>query len=54
VSEATLYALGAFLSGVGSAASAFVAIKAIRKRMQKECEERMNALREGIRIGRER
>jgi hypothetical protein len=47
-----LAALGAFLSGMGSVTSAYFAIRFERKRGQKECEQRLAALREGIEIQR--
>lgn len=49
-----LAALGAFLSGAGSVLSAFVFVRHMRKRFEQECEKRMQALKEGIRLERER
>ena len=51
--SATLAALGAFLSGAGSVLGALLAIRAMRRRLERECRERLELLREGIRIGRE-
>jgi hypothetical protein len=46
-----LDALGAFLSGAGSVIGAIWAIRALRRRLERECAERLELLREGIRIG---
>jgi hypothetical protein len=46
-----LAALGAFLSGAGSVLGAIVAIRAMRRRMQKECEERLQLYKDGIAMG---
>jgi hypothetical protein len=46
-----LAAIGAFLSGVGSVLGAWIAIRAVRRRMTKECEERFALFKEGIGIG---
>lgn len=48
---ATLAALGAFLSGAGSVLGAVFTIRVMRRRMQKECAERLELLKQGIRIG---
>ena len=47
-----LAGLGAFLSGVGSVLGAIYGIRAMRKRMRQECEERLELFRQGIRTGR--
>jgi len=44
--------VGAFLTGVGSVITAAYFVRKMRKRYEAECEKRMEALREGIRIGR--
>jgi len=44
-------AAGAFLSGVGSVLGAWIAIRAMRKRMEKECAERLALLEHGIELG---
>lgn len=44
-------ALGAFLSGAGSVVGAWFVLRAERKRMNRECEERIRLLKEGIEIG---
>lgn len=49
-----LAALGAFLSGAASVIGAIWAVRAMRKRLEAECQERLERLREGIRIGRGR
>jgi hypothetical protein len=50
----TLSALGAFLSGVASVLTAAFAIRRVRKRAEEECERRLAAFREGLKVGRER
>jgi hypothetical protein len=45
-------ALGSFLSGVGAVLSAGVAIRLVRKRLEAECEKRMQAFRDGLDAGR--
>ena len=52
--ELDLAAVGAFLSGVASVLGAVFVIRAVRKRCEQECERRLAALREGIKIGQER
>jgi hypothetical protein len=42
--------LGAFLSGVGAVISGIVSLHLARKRVEAECEKRMDALREGFRM----
>lgn len=49
-----LAAVGAFLSGAGSVLGAIFAIRALRRRLERECRERLDLFREGIRTGRER
>lgn len=51
MSSTTLAALGAFLSGAGSVLGALFAIRAMRNRMRRECEERLALFREGIAVG---
>lgn len=41
-------ALGAFLSGIGSVLGAWFVLKAERKRLTRECEERLRLYKEGI------
>ena len=48
-----LAGLGAFLSGAGSVLGAIFVIRSMRKRMQRECEERIALLTRGIKIGRD-
>jgi len=45
-------AVGAFLSGMASVVTAAYFVSKMRKRYEAECEKRMQALREGIKIGR--
>jgi len=49
-----LAAVGAFLSGAGSVLGAIWAVRALRRRLERECAERLELLREGIRIGKDR
>jgi hypothetical protein len=44
-------AIGSFLTGAGAVIGGFYTMGRVRKRMREECEERINALREGIKIG---
>jgi hypothetical protein len=53
VSPDQLNALGAFLSGIGSVLSAFLALHYERRRGEKECARRMAALREGMTLQRQ-
>ena len=46
-------ALGAFLSGIASVLTAMYFVRRMTKRMEKECEDKMNAFKEGIKLGRE-
>jgi hypothetical protein len=46
-----LAAIGAVLSGTGSVFIAVYALKQMRERMERECEERFRLFREGIEIG---
>lgn len=46
-----LAAVGAFLSGAGSVLGATFVIRSMRKRMQRECEERLALFKEGIATG---
>jgi len=47
-------AAGALLSGGGSLAAAVYFVKAERKRAGEECDKRLEAFREGLRIVREK
>ena len=47
-----LAALGAFLSGAASVLGAWIAIRAVRRRADAECEKRLAAFREGLGYGR--
>ena len=40
--------LGAFLSGVGSVVGAVIAIKRVARYCEKQCDERMQAFRDGL------
>lgn len=40
--------IGAFLSGVGAVATAYWFVKAERKRLDEECQQRLDAFREGL------
>ena len=51
MSADVLAAVGAFLSGVGSVLGAWIALRALRRRMKKECEERLALFQRGIEIG---
>ena len=53
MSSDQLAAFGAFLSGVGSAATAYFFVKRERKRLDEECRDKIEMLREGLRIARE-
>jgi hypothetical protein len=53
VSGDQIAALGAFLSGAGSVLGAWFVLKASRKRWERECEERIRLLKEGIEIERQ-
>ena len=48
-----LAAIGAFLTGIGSVLTAIWFVKRMRKQFEADCEKRLDALREGIKIGRE-
>ena len=48
VSPDALAGLGAFLSGAGSVLGAWLVLKSERKRMNRECEERLRQYKEGI------
>ena len=43
--------LGIFLSGAGSLLNALGAIHFERKRAQKDCEQRIDAFKQGLRLG---
>jgi hypothetical protein len=52
--EGTLLAgIGAFLSGAGSVLAAAYAIRRVVRRMDEECEKRLEAFREGLERGKE-
>jgi hypothetical protein len=51
VSSDQIAALGAFLSGAGAVLGALFTIRALRKRLEKQCQERIRLLKEGIEIG---
>lgn len=44
--------VGAFLSGVGAVIGSWWSLKHKSQELHKECDERMDALREGYRMGR--
>jgi hypothetical protein len=46
-------ALGAFFSGVGAVISALVSLHVVRKRCEHECEKRLDAFREGLKMGKQ-
>jgi hypothetical protein len=52
VSDAGLAALGAFLSGAGSVLGAWFAMRSLRRRLERECRERVEVYERGIRVGR--
>lgn len=45
--------IGAFLSGAAAITGSIYALRSVRKRAEEECERRLEALREGFRMGRE-
>lgn len=45
-------ALAAFLSGFGSVITAYLGIRFERQRSRQECEERIKAFKEGMKLGR--
>jgi hypothetical protein len=45
-------ALGAFFSGAAAVISALISLRVVRKRCEEDCEKRMDALREGLRLAR--
>jgi hypothetical protein len=47
-------AAGALLSGTGSIFAVLFALRALRQRMERECEERLRLFRQGIEVGRDR
>lgn len=51
MSADTIAATAAFLSGVGAVLGAGITLKKLRRQMHKDCEERIQALKEGIAIG---
>jgi hypothetical protein len=48
-----LAALGSFLSGAAAVLSATIALRAVRRRAEEECDKRLAAFREGLRLGRD-
>jgi len=46
-------AVGAFLSGVAAVISSAYAIRGVHRRDDEECEKRLQALRDGFKMGRE-
>ena len=44
--------VGAFLSGMASILGAVFVVRGIRRRMRRECEERLEIFRQGIEEGR--
>jgi hypothetical protein len=44
--------LAAFLSGFGSVVTAYLGIRFERNRSRQECEEKIKAFREGMKLGR--
>lgn len=46
-------ALGALLSGIGTVVTTVWYLRAARARADEECDKRLEALREGLRFGRE-
>jgi hypothetical protein len=44
--------LAAFLSGFGSVITAYLGIRFERKRSRQECDDRIKAFREGMKLGR--
>ena len=53
MSTELLSALGAFLSGVASVLTAMLYIRHARKEWEQDCQQRLEALKEGIRMGHE-
>jgi hypothetical protein len=53
VSSDTIAAFGAFLSGAGSVLGAVFVIRSMRKRMEKECRERLELYKQGLTRGEE-
>jgi len=51
VTTTALAGLGAFLSGAASVLGALYAIRAMRKRLERECEERLELFRAGLERG---
>ena len=52
MSGSYLAGLGAFLSGAASVLGAWFVIRSMRKRLRRECEERLELFRQGIEEGR--
>lgn len=48
MSSDQIAALGAFLSGAGSVLGAWLVLKSSRKRMERECEEKLRLFKEGV------
>jgi len=45
--------VGAFLSGAAAVISAIASLRVARKRAEQECEKRLEAFREGLRMARQ-
>ena len=52
LSSEVITSLAAFLSGLGSVLTAYLGIRFERKRSRAECEDRINAFQEGMKLGR--
>lgn len=52
LSGETLTALAAFLSGIGTVLTGFLALRYEQKRSREDCEKRFEAFREGFKLGR--
>jgi hypothetical protein len=53
VSSDQVAAFGAFLSGAGSVLGAVFVIRSMRKRMERECRERLELYKQGLARGEE-
>lgn len=53
MSPELLAAVGAVLSSVGSAVSAWLAVRMLHRRMREQCDERLEAFRAGVELERE-
>jgi hypothetical protein len=50
--DSIINTLAAFLSGFGSVVTAYLGIRFERNRSRQECEEKIKAFREGMKLGR--